>query len=447
MLGFMLFWVFGALAATENGAVATHMAGQAAEPRPAFCTVRWNINNQRRSFDFFYVLCPRSVPDPDGLQAYADRVMANLPATLSLSAHPPFHPVDYVPFHWTGAGWTLMETFPLVQGLPSVRTPQSAEGRCDYAVMIGDRGRARRIDIACQAFTPSGAHQRARDYELSMRNALRASWWIHEPGDPAPCISSHHVFRLTGADRGPEEAAWLFTPLADAPACPQQSRPRPEPLAFTFNTAEAPASAPAPALALADTGPFAASCIPDWMGDPVEGNRIVALSLRCPVAVPDAKALQDYADSLTALLPMPLTVAFDRGAEIVDEFRFLHTGAGWTLPEPGVLVHAFPIGSQEVRRSGRQGRCDFAGVVANDGRLNPLEIVCQGFRPNGRRVTGAAYESALRDAVGHWRWIRDPAHAAPCVTEHYRFLGEGHDDVAWLAQPLENAPACPLVRE
>lgn len=405
------------------------------EVRPVFCTVRWEMDERRRRLDPFYLLCPRSVPEPDALQAYADSVMSALPSPLPLQFQRGLTPIDYVPFNWTESGWTMVEPAVIVQAIPRITRPQEVEGRCDYTVMIGRRGEARQIDVQCQGFDREGVAHRANDYVRSVRSALQQFRWVHDPSDPAPCISYHHVFRLAGSNRGPERAQWLLSPVEGAPSCPQRDREKPVLLPVTFNTS-----------ATSDAASEAASavCRTRWVAAPDQRQRIVSLSLACPATVQDADALQAYADSLVGRLPIPLTVAFDRGADVVSEIHFARTPEGWRLEEPTTIIDSPAIATRETLQSGRQGRCDFAGVIADDGRLNPVQIECGSFRTSGEPLSGDRYLAVMSETIPLWYWIYDPAIHSGCVVDRYRFLNDGFGDVPWMENAPANAPTCPM---
>lgn len=174
----------------------------------------------------------------------------------------------------------------------------------------------------------------------------------------------------------------------------------------------------------------------------IQGGVMEAVGLRCPEDVPEAQYLQQYALTVSAQVPMPITLS-ELGSLNQEPVTFHFTGTRWELLEPALLVRGRAVYPHAAGRRGLNSRCDVAVQVSAQGLAESHERVCEAKESRTDRIRPASlFLPATDAAVASSRWFPPLEAANRCAQEHFQYSARSWRP-NWMAVPVENAPTCP----
>ena len=166
-----------------------------------------------------------------------------------------------------------------------------------------------------------------------------------------------------------------------------------------------------------------------------------AVSLICPIDVPDASLLQIRADQIAARVPTPLVLA-ELGSLNQESPVFEHTGSGWQLKDATLLIRGraqYPTMEPSLAVN---VRCDLAVQLNENGRALSHQAVCEGREHRTEASADTVlFQPALMDAVQKSVWYTPLGPDQQCAKMHIWFARQSWRP-DWMRDPVPDTPQC-----
>lgn len=338
-------------------------------------------------------VCPAEVPDPEGLQAYVEAMLARIEYPFSMPRLGSLNTT--LQLEWSGEAWHLPEPARLLSIAPdyprrALNPPLNAH--CPAALTVAANGQPTAVEVNCLSFEEWGEWRDGRMFEPEAREALEGYLVLIAPDRDEACHETTLDFRLVEDDEEPANVpgGWV---APDSPRCPDASQ----------------ASEPnLPAASLA-------RCLLVAEGEDMARRGPQAIRAECPSGVDEAQALQAAAAVAVAAVDLD----FDRERfeiyEVATSLEFVRDADGDWVPQPGqpVITREPMISPRAVERGATQMVC--AAAIRPDEAGIPVEpdIACLS---DARGVDGYL-ERAMREALENSRFL--PVDYPYCLDNQY----------------------------
>lgn len=357
--------------------VAALMMQEAAWPEGlrAECLLTGDV--RRRTVRALAPVCPSDVPDPDGLVAYVEAMLARVRQPVELPSGGRL--TGRVELEWTGEAWRLPEPAHFV-GVPASYPRRAAQrglsAQCPAAVEVGADGRPIAIDMTCLPYRRWVQWTGSSAFDRAARASIERSMWLIPLDQDQACTETKVDFWMVGINGDTEPPPRWAGP--EAPVCPGP-----------------PEGAPT-SQSLQDE----AECVLTPRGDAVARHGPQALAAVCPGDVPGAPGLQAAAEVALAAIDLDLQPARHDAYQIAGRvvFRREQDGGWEPLPGQAVITRQASFPARAAERGALQMLC--AAAIRPDERGAPVapEVDCLSDVPGAQTLMESEMAEALENA-------------------------------------------------